>query len=119
MKATSFKTAIGGAMILALFGGAAFVTVPASAGERQTYIGDGAAGILEQVRRRIFVAPGYGYDPYYYGPEYYAAPVAPYAPPVAYAPAPAYDYVPPVDYEYAPGPGFAIVGPNGGVVVGY
>ena len=115
MKATFLKTALGGAMMLALLGGAA----PASAGERQSYIGDGAPATFEQVRRRIFVAPAYGYDPYYYGPDYYAAPVAPYAPPVAYAPPPAYGYVPPVAYDYAPGPGFAVVGPRGGVVVGY
>jgi hypothetical protein len=120
MKVTLLKTALGGAMMLALLGGAAFVSAPASAGERQAYIGDGAPATLEQTRRRIFVAPAYGYDPYYYGPDYYAAPVAPYAPPpVAYAPPPAYDYVPPVDYDYAPGPGFAVVGPRGGVYVGY
>jgi hypothetical protein len=119
MKATLLKTALGGALTLALLGGAALVSAPASAGERQAYIGDGSQGALEPVRRRIFVAPAYGYDPYYYGPEYYAAPVAPYVPPVAYAPPPAYDYVPPVDYDYAPGPGVAVVGPRGGVYVGY
>jgi hypothetical protein len=119
MKATFLKTALGGAITLALLGGAALLPAPASAGERQSYLGDGAPATLEQVRRRIFVAPAYGYDPYYYGPDYYAAPVAPYVPPVAYAPPPAYDYVPPVDYDYAPGPGFAVVGPRGGVYVGY
>ena len=118
MKATFLKTALGGAITLALLGGAALTSAPASAGERQSYLGDGAPATLEQVRRRIFVAPAYGYDPYY-GPDYYAAPVAPYVPPVAYAPPPAYDYVPPVDYDYAPGPGFAVVGPRGGVYVGY
>lgn len=122
MKATFLKTAVGGAMMLALLGGAAVLPAPASAGEHDSYIGDGAPATLEQVRRRIFVAPAYGYDDYYYdGPAYYGPPVAPYVPPVAYAPPPAYGYVPPVDYDYvpAPGPGFAIVGPRGGVVVGY
>ncbi len=121
MKATVLKTALGGALALVLLGGAALLPVPASAGERQSYIGDGAPATLEQVRRRIFVAPAYGYDPYYEGPAYYGPPVAPYAPPVAYAPPPAYDYVPPVDYDYVPppGPGFAVIGPRGGVVVGY
>ena len=79
MKATFLKTALGGAITLALLGGAALTSAPASAGERQSYLGDGAPATLEQVRRRIFVAPAYGYDPYYYGPDYYAAPVAVHA----------------------------------------
>ena len=121
MKTTVLKTALGGAMALALLDGAALLPTPASAGERQAYIGDGAPAALEQVRRRIFVAPAYGYDPYYYGPDYYAAPVVPYAPPVAYAPPPAYDYVPPVDYDYvpAPGPGVAVVAPGADIDIGY
>jgi hypothetical protein len=128
MKTTSLNIVLGGAMMLALLGGAALLPATASAGERNSYIGDGAQGTLEQVRRRIWVGPAYGYDdPYAYdGPAYYPPPVA-YAPPVAYVPPPAYDYVPPVDYDYVPpvgygygpGPGVAVVGPRGGVYVGY
>ena len=122
MKRTALNVVLSGAMMLALLGGAAVLPAPASAGEHQSYIGDGAQGTLEQVRRRIWVGPAYGYDdPYAYdGPAYYP-------PPVAYAPPPAYDYVPPVDYDYVPpvgygygpGPGVAVVGPRGGVYVGY
>lgn len=129
MKTTSLKTALGGgALVLALIGGGAFLSALASAGEQHLYLGDGAPATLQQVRR-IFVAPAYGYDdPYDYdGPAYYSPPVAAYGPPVAYgppiayAPPPAYDYVPPVDYDYAPPPGagVAVVGPRGGVYVGY
>jgi hypothetical protein len=121
MKATSLKSALSGTMLLALLGGSAILPVPASAADQHLYLGDGAPATLEQVRRRIFVAPAYGYDPYYYGPDYYAAPVAPYAPPVAYAPPPAYDYLPPVDYDYvpAPGPGVAGVAPETDIDIGY
>jgi hypothetical protein len=120
MKTTSLNIVLGGAMMLALLGGAALLPATASAGERSSYIGDGAQGTLEQVRRRIWVGPAYGYDdPYAYdGPAYYPPPVA-YAPPVAYVPPVDYDYVPPVDYGYGPGPGVAVVGPRGGVYVGY
>ena len=127
MKPTILKTALGLSALLAALG-AAFVPTAASAGERQSYVGDGAPATLQHVRR-VFVAPAYGYDdPYAYdGPAYYPPPVAAYGPPVAYAPPPAYDYVPPVDYDYAPppgygyrpGPGIAVVGPRGGVYVGY
>jgi len=121
LKATSLKSALGGTMLLALLSGSAILPAPASAADRHTTLGDGAPAAREQVRRRIFVAPAYGYDPYYYGPDYYAAPVAPYAPPVAYAPPPAYDYVPPVDYDYvpAPGPGVAVVAPEADIDIGY
>jgi hypothetical protein len=117
MKVTLLKTALG-ALMLALLGGTALLPAPASAGERQATLGDGGQGTLEQVRRRVYVVPDYGYDPDYYAPDYYAAPVVPYVPPVAYAAPPAYDYVPPVDYDDAPA-GVAVVGPRGGVVVGY
>jgi hypothetical protein len=116
---TALNTALGVCAAFALLGGMALLPAPASAGERQATLGDGAPATLQEVRRRIYVVPDYGYDPYYYGPDYYAAPVVPYAPPVAYAPPPAYDYVPPVGYAYGPGPGVAVVGPRGGVYVGY
>ena len=97
MKTTSLKTALGGgALVLALIGGGAFLPAPASAGEQHGYLGDGAPATLQQVR--IFVL-AYGYDdPYEYdGPAYYPPPVAAYGPPVgppvAYAPPPAYDDV--------------------------
>ena len=126
---TVLKIALGGtALILALLGGAALLPATASAGERNSYLGDGAPATLEQVRRRIWVGPAYGYDdPYdydgdaYYPPAAYAPPVAyGYVPPPAYAyvPPPAYGYVPPVGYGYGPGPGVAVVGPRGGVYVG-
>ena len=129
MKTTVLKTALGACAALTLIGGAALLPAPASAGEQHSYLGDGAPATLEQVRRRIFVAPDYGYDdpyaydgPAYYPPAAYAPPVA-YAPPPAYAydyvPPPAYGYVPPVGYGYGPGPGVAVVGPRGGVYVGY
>jgi hypothetical protein len=130
MNRMAFNTARGprlalGAAVIAFLGGAALMSDPASAGDGQATVSDavnrGASATLETVRRRVFVAPAYGYDPYYGGPDYYAAPVAPYVPPVAYPPPVAYEPVPPVDYDYdyAPGPGFAIAGPRGGVVVGY
>lgn len=122
MKATSLKSALSGTMLLALLGGSAILPAPASAADQHGTLGDGAPATLEQVRRRIFVAPAYGYDDYYYdGPAYYGPPVAPYAPPVAYAPPPAYDYVPPVDYDYvpAPSPGVAVVAPEADIDIGY
>ena len=135
MKPTSLNIALGSALVLTLLGGAALLPATASAGDHQSYLGDGAPAALQQVRRRIFVAPAYGYDdaydydgPAYYPPAAYAPPVA-YAPPpaygyvpppaYAYVPPPAYGYVPPVGYGYGPGPGVAVVGPRGGVYVGY
>jgi len=118
MKPTALKTALGGsALLIALLSGAALLPATASAGEHQSYWGDGAPGTVEQVRRRIFVAPDYGYDPYYAGPAYYP-PAGAYAPPVAYAPPP-YDYAPPVDYDYGPAPGVAVIGPGVGFAIGY
>ena len=138
MKRTALNIALGGsALVLALLGGAAIFPATASAGESHSYLSDGAPAALEQVRRRIWVGPAYGYDdaydydgPAYYPPAAYAPPVAyapppayGYAPPPAYAydyvPPPAYGYVPPVGYGYGPGPGVAVVGPRGGVYVGY
>ena len=112
MKTTPLKTALGGgALVLALIGGGAFLPASASAGEQHGTLGDGAA-TLQQVRR-IFVAPAYGYDdPYDYdGPAYYSPPVAAYGPPVAYGP--------PIAYAPPPGAGVAVVGPRGGIYVGY
>jgi hypothetical protein len=116
---TTVKTALGASALLALLGGASLLPAPASAGEHQSYLGDGAPATLQEVRRRIYVAPAYGYDPYYSGPAYYAPPV--YAPPVPYAPPVAYEYAPPVDYDYvpAPGPGVAFVAPDADIDVGY
>ncbi len=128
MNRMAFNTACGprlalGAALIALIAGAALSPAPASAGDGQAFVNDavnrGASATLEAVRRRVFVAPAYGYDPYYGGPDYYPAPVAPYGPPVAYPPPVAYEPVPPADYDYAPGPGLAIAGPRGGAVVGY
>ena len=62
MKTTSLKTALGASALLAALGGAVLLPAPASAGEHQSYVGNGAPATLEQVRRRIFVAPAYGYD---------------------------------------------------------
>jgi hypothetical protein len=119
MKRAVLKTALGTCAALATIGGAALLPAPASAGERQSYLGDGAPATLQEVRRRIYVLPDYGYDPYHVGPAYYPPPAAYYTPPVAYAPPPVYGYVPPVGYGYAPGPGVAVAGPRGGVYVGY
>ena len=121
MKTTALKTALGASALLALLGGASLLPAPASAGEHQSYLGDGAPATLQEVRRRIYVAPAYGYDPYYAGPGYYTPPVAAYAPPVPYPPPVAYDYAPPVDYDYgpAPGPGAAVVAPDADIDVGY
>ncbi|HZP10585.1 hypothetical protein [Methyloceanibacter sp.] len=114
--------AFGGATLLAALGSAAVATTPASAGEHHAYINDavnrGGPAKLEQVRRRVIIEHDYVYDPYA-APAYYP-PTVTYGPPVAYPPPVAYEAVPPVDYDYvAPGPGFAVVGPRGGVVVGY
>jgi hypothetical protein len=116
---TTLKTAFGASALLVLLGGASLLPAPASAGEHQSYLGDGAPAILQEVRRRIYVAPGY--DPYYAGRAYYAPPVAAYGPPVPYSPPVAYDYAPPVDYDYvpAPGPGVAFVAPDADIDVGY
>jgi len=79
-----------------------------------------ALDYYQEVRRRVFVAPAYAYDPYFDGPAYYGPSIA-YVPPVEYAPPVAtYDYGPPVDYGYyGPGPGVAFAGPGVGVAVGY
>jgi hypothetical protein len=116
MKATFLNTTLGACAAVTLIGGAALLPATASAGERQAALGDGAPATLQEVRRRIYVVPDYAYDPYYAGPAYYP-PDAYYAPPAAYAPPPAYGYEPPAGYLY--GPGVAVVGPRGGVYVGY
>jgi hypothetical protein len=102
MERTILRTALDACAALALLGGAVLLPAPASAGERQAYLGDGAPATLQEVRRRIYVVPAYGYDPYYVGPAYYPPPAAYYAPPVAYAPPPVYGYVPPPVYGYVP-----------------
>jgi len=126
MKATALKTTLGGAMALALIGGAtlASATVSADPVKNAVYRNDGSgtapSSYYQEVRRRVFVAPAYAYDPYFDGPAYYGPSIA-YVPPVEYAPPVAtYDYGPPVDYGYyGPGPGVAFAGPGVGVAVGY
>jgi hypothetical protein len=126
MKATALKTTLGsGAFALALIGGAALVSAPASANPNQSYWGgsvsSGAPGTYQQVRRRVYVPPAYAYDPGYDGPAY-DGPSIDYGPPVAYGPPPvAYDYDegPPDDYDYGPGPGIAFVAPGAGFAIGY
>ena len=136
MKAMALKTTLGGgALALALFGGAVLFAAPASASSVSNAVnrGDNSGSVpssyYQEVRRVIIVAPPYAGDPYYYGPAYYGPSVAYVPPPVAYGYAPppvAYAYAPPpVAYEYAPppaayygpGPGVAVAGP--GVAVGY
>jgi hypothetical protein len=75
MKATALKTTLGsGAFALALIGGAALVSAPASANPNQSYWGgsvsSGAPGTYQQVRRRVYVPPAYAYDPGYDRPAY-------------------------------------------------
>ena len=125
MKATALKTTLGGGVLaVALFGGAALFSAPALAGavDNAVYRGDSSGSVpssyYQEVRRRIFVAPAYAYDPYYYGPAYYGPSVA-YVPPVDYAPPVAYDYGPPPAAYYGPGPGVAIATPGVGVAGGY
>ena len=125
MKATALKTTLGGPMALALIGGATLASAPVSADpvKNAVYRNDGsgtAPRATQEVRRRVFVAPAYAYDPYFDGPAYYGPSIA-YVPPVEYAPPVAtYDYGPPVDYGYyGPGPGVAFAGPGVGVAVGY
>jgi hypothetical protein len=108
MKATALKTTLGGAMALALIGGATLASAPVSADpvKNAVYRNDGSgtapSSYYQEVRRRVFVAPAY-------------VPPVEYAPPVA-----TYDYGPPVDYGYyGPGPGVAFAGPGVGVAVGY
>ncbi len=125
MKATALKTTLSGALALALIGGATLASTPASAepGKNAVYRGDGSGAVpssyYQEVRRRVFVAPAYAYDPYYDGPAYYGPSIA-YVPPVEYAPpVAAYDYGPPVDYGYyGPGPGVAFAA-GVGLAVGY
>ena len=131
MKATALKTTLGGGTFaLALLGGAALLSAPASAGsvKNAVYRGDSSgqapSSYFQEVRRRIFVAPAYAYDPYYDGPAYYGpsvayAPPVEYAPPVQYAPPVAYEYTPPPAAYYGPGPGVALAAPGVGVAVGY
>ena len=120
MKATALTTTLGGA--LAILASAAVFSAPASAGSvsNAVYRADSSPATYQEVRRRVFVAPAYAYDPYYDGPAYYGPSIA-YAPPVEYAPpVAAYDYGPPVDYGYyGPGPGVAFAAPGVGVAVGY
>jgi len=126
MKATALKTTLGGAMALALIGGATLASAPVSADpvKNAVYRNDGSgtapSSYYQEVRRRVFVAPAYAYDPYFDGPAYYGPSIA-YVTPVEYAPPVAtYDYGPPVDYGYyGPGPGVAFAGPGVGVAVGY
>jgi len=124
MKATALKTTLGsGAFALALIGGAALVSAPASANPNQSYWGgsvsSGAPGTYQQVRRRVYV-PTYAYDPGYDGPAY-DGPSIDYGPPIAYGPPVAYDYDDgaPDDYDYGPGPGIAFVAPGVGFAIGY
>jgi hypothetical protein len=121
MKATALKTTLSGALALAI-GGATLASAPASADpvKNAVYRGDGSGAVpssyYQEVRRRVFVAPAYAYDPYYDGPAYYGPSIA-YVPPVEYAPpVAAYDYGPPVD---GPGPGVASAAPGVGLAVGY
>ena len=126
MKATALKTTLGGPMALALIGGATLASAPVSADpvKNAVYRNDGSgtapSSYYQEVRRRVFVAPAYAYDPYFDGPAYYGPSIA-YVPPVEYAPHVAtYDYGPPVDCGYyGPGPGVAFAGPGVGVAVGY
>jgi hypothetical protein len=126
LKATALKTTLSGALALALIGGATLASTPASAepGKNAVYRGDGSGAVpssyYQEVRRRVFVAPAYAYDPYYDGPAYFGPSIA-YVPPVEYAPpVAAYDYGPPVDYGYyGPGPGVAFAAPGVGLAVGY
>ena len=121
MKATALKTTLGGAMALALIGGATLASAPVSADPvKNAGSGTAPSSYYQEVRRRVFVAPAYAYDPYFDGPAYYGPSIA-YVPPVEYAPPVAtYDYGPPVDYGYyGPGPGVAFAGPGVGVAVGY
>ena len=125
MKATALKTTLGGAMALALIGGATLASAPVSADpvKNAVYRNDGsgtAPSSYYQEVRRVFVAPAYAYDPYFDGRAYYGPSIA-YVPPVEYAPpVTTYDYGPPVDYGYyGPGPGVAFAGPGVGVAVGY
>jgi hypothetical protein len=67
MERTILRTALDACAALALLGGAVLLPAPAAAGERQAYLGDGAPATLQEVRRRIYVVPAYGYDPYYVG----------------------------------------------------
>jgi hypothetical protein len=46
-ETTSLKTALGASALLALIGGAVFLAAPASAGEDQSYVGDGAPATLQ------------------------------------------------------------------------
>ena len=123
MKATALKTTLGG-VALALFAGAALISVPASAGSASNavYRADSSPATYQEVRRRVFVAPAYAYDPYYNGPAYYGPSIA-YAPPVEYAPpgdyAYDYDYGPPPAAYYGPGPGVALATPGFGLAIGY
>lgn len=103
MKATALKTTLGGPMALALIGGATLASAPVSADpvKNAVYRNDGSgtapSSYYQEVRRRVFVAPAYAYDPYFDGPAYYGPSIA-YVPPVEYAPPVAtYDYGPPVD----------------------
>lgn len=125
MKATALKTTLGGGTLaLALFGGAALFSAPASAGavNNAVYRSDSSGSVpssyYQEVRRRIFVTPPYVYDPYYDGPAYYGPSVA-YVPPVDYAPPVAYEYAPPPPAFYGPGPGVVVAAPGVGVAVGY
>jgi hypothetical protein len=121
MKAMALKTTLGGgAFALALIGGAALFSAPASAGsvDNAVYRADSSPATYQEVRRRVYVAPAYAYDPYFDGPAYYGPSIA-YGPPVEYAPPVAYDYGPPVDYDYGPGPGVSFFAPGVGVAVGY
>jgi hypothetical protein len=138
MKATALKTTLGGgALALALFGGAVLFAAPAYASSvsNAVYRGDSSGSVpssyYQEVRRVIIVAPPYADDPYYYGPAYYGPSVAYVPPPVAYGYAPppvayayapppvAYEYAPPPGAYYGPGPGVAVAGPGPGVAVGY
>ena len=113
MKVTVLKTT------LALVGAALFAAPAAAETVNAVYRSGSSPASLEQVRR-IFVAPAYGYDPYYYGQAYYGPSFAYVPPPVAYAPRVAYAYVPPPpSYYYGPGPAVAFAGPRFGVAVGF
>lgn len=114
MKATVLTTT------LALMGAALFAA-PASAEvvNHAVYRPDSWQASIQQVRR-VYVAPAYGYDPYYDGPAYYGPPIAYVPPPVAYAPPVAYGYVPPPPaYYYGPDPAVTYAGPRFGLAVGF
>ena len=74
-------------MALALIGGATLASAPVSADpvKNAVYRNDGSgtapSSYYQEVRRRVFVAPAYAYDPYFDGPAYYGPSIA-YVPPV-------------------------------------